>query len=61
MNSSNSFPTPVPNFITSPTELFNSMRIPDVRRFMPYYDGEPYIIHEFCNGVEEVMLMSRSQ
>jgi len=48
-NSTNSSPSHLNTAVVNPAELFTSMRIPDVIRFLPSY--------EFINNVEEIILM----
>lgn len=40
-------------------DIFNSLRIPDAIKDLPRFDGNPRLLHEFINNVEEILLHIR--
>lgn len=40
-------------------DIFNSLRIPDAIKDLPKFDGNPRLLHEFINNVEEILLHIR--
>lgn len=41
------------------SEIFNSLRIPDAIKDLPKFDGNPRLLFEFLNNVEEILLHIR--
>ena len=44
----------------STTDLFNTLRIPDAIKDLPRYDGNPRLLFEFINNVEEILICIKS-
>ncbi|XP_055840663.1 uncharacterized protein LOC129908283 [Episyrphus balteatus] len=44
---------------TNHSEIFNSLRIPDAIKDLPKFDGNPRLLFEFLNNVEEILLHIR--
>lgn len=42
------------------TDLFNSLRIPDAIKDLPHFNGNPRLLYEFINNVEEILLYIQS-
>lgn len=40
-------------------DIFNSLRIPDAIKDLPKFDGNPRLLNEFINNVEEILLYIR--
>lgn len=60
MNSASSSPPPNQAAITANNmDLISSLKIPDVIRFLPPYDGNPKKLSDFINNVEEILLLIR--
>lgn len=50
---------------TNPTtstqsDIFNSLRIPDAIKDLPHFSGNPRLLYEFINNVEEILLYINS-
>lgn len=46
-------PTPPPRI--PPREIFESLRIPDAVKDLPQFEGNPRLLHDFLNNVEEIL------
>lgn len=40
--------------IISPSDIFQSLRVPDAIKDLPHFDGNPRLLFEFLNNVEEI-------
>lgn len=47
------------NQVVNQVEIFNSLRIPDAIKDLPKFDGNPRLLYEFLNNVEEILLYIR--
>lgn len=47
----------MPNEETVAVDVFNTLRVPDVIKDMPKFDGNPRLLFEFINNVEEILTM----
>lgn len=57
-NSGNSTQAPIVRN-TNTNDIFNSLRIPDAIKDLPKFDGNPRLLYEFLNNVEEILLYIR--
>jgi len=48
-----------PISVTTPQEVFNSLRIPDAIKFLPVYEGNPKALNEFIVIVEEILIIKK--
>lgn len=39
----------------TPTDIFNSLRVPDAIKDLPRFDGNPRLLFDFINNVEEIL------
>lgn len=42
------------------TDLFDSLRIPDAIKDLPHFNGNPRLLYEFINNVEEILIHIKS-
>lgn len=45
--------------MTQQVDIFNSLRIPDAIKDLPKFDGNPRLLNDFLNNVEEILLYIR--
>jgi len=46
-----------PISVTTPQEVFNSLRIPDAIKFFPVYEGNPKALKDFIVNVEDILII----